>query len=67
MGDKSIVERTFQGSAPPISYKKGGRIKRTRVIKVHSGEVVLPKKEVKRLEKLIHSKTRKKIVRRNRK
>ena len=67
MGEKGVVERTFYGSAPPISYKKGGRIKgRTKIIRVHAGEVVLPKKEVKRLDKLIHSKTRRKnkIIRR---
>jgi hypothetical protein len=59
MGDKSVVERSIYGSAPPVSYKKGGRIKKTRIIRVHAGEVVLPKKEVRRLDKLIHGKTRK--------
>lgn len=63
MGEKGAVEKTISGAAPPISYRKGGRVKRTRTVKVHAGEVVLPKTEVKRLDKLIHSKTRKKIRR----
>jgi hypothetical protein len=56
MGDRSVIERSIHGSAPPISYKKGGRIKRIRIIKVHAGEVVLSKREVKNLDKLIHPK-----------
>jgi hypothetical protein len=58
MGDRSVVQRTIYGSAPP--YSKGGRIstkkKKGKLIRVHSGEVVLPKKEVTKLEKLIHNK-----------
>ena len=63
MGEKGAVEKTISGAAPPISYRKGGRIKRTGVVKVHAGEVVIPKKEIKRLERLIHGKTRKRSKR----
>ena len=65
MGDRSVVERTIYGSAPP--YSKGGKIatrkRNGKLIRVHSGEVVLPRKEVKRLDKLIHSKKRKTVKR----
>jgi len=58
MGDRAVIERVNYGAAPP--YHKGGRISgkrgKAKLIKVHTGEVVLPRKEVKNLEKLLHNK-----------
>ena len=39
--------------ASPVSYTKGGRVKKTGKAKVHKGEVVLPAKTVKSLKRLM--------------
>jgi hypothetical protein len=36
------------------SFKKGGKVKRTGLAKVHSGEVVLSKKQASALKKMLH-------------
>lgn len=36
------------------SFKKGGKVKRTGLAKVHAGEVVLSKAKVSALKKLLH-------------
>lgn len=36
------------------SYAKGGKVKRTGLAKVHSGEVVLSKKQASALKKMLH-------------
>ena len=41
-------------SASPASFKKGGRVKKTGLAKVHKNEVVLNKKVVAALKKLMH-------------
>ena len=65
MTKRSMIDRSIQGSAPPISYKKGGRIRgrKPQLVKVHVGEVIVPKKDVKELERLIHGK--RKVVRKS--
>lgn len=42
-------------SAPPKapSYKKGGMVRKTGLAKLHAGEKVIPKKDVKRTEKAV--------------
>lgn len=43
--------RTTQGPpAKPGSYKKGGKVKKTGIAKVHKGERVLTKKQTKKYE-----------------
>lgn len=39
------------GKAQPSSYKKGGKVKKTGMAKVHKGERVLTKAQTKKLEK----------------
>ena len=49
----------------PVSYKKGGRVKRTGLARVHRGERVIPRCKVKRVEKMMRkSKMRMKSSRR---
>lgn len=38
------------------SYKKGGKVRRTGLARVHKGERVIPKSKVKRVEKLMKMK-----------
>lgn len=38
------------------SYKKGGKVRRTGLARVHKGERVIPKAKVKRVEKLMKMK-----------
>ena len=40
--------------ASPSSYKKGGKVKRTGLARVHKGEVVLTKSAAKSLRKLLN-------------
>ena len=65
MSGKAVVDRVIYGTAPP--YSKGGRIYgkkgKSKLIRVHAGEVVLPRKEVKNLEKILHKKKTRKIKR----
>jgi hypothetical protein len=44
------------GMASPPAYKKGGKVHKTGMAKVHKGEVVLTAKKVKSLKKLIGAK-----------
>lgn len=42
------------GSLPPLpEYKKGGKVKKTGMAKVHKGEVVIPKARVEAVEKAV--------------
>jgi hypothetical protein len=49
---RAINERAV-GMASPPAYKKGGKVKRTGMAKVHAGEVVLTATKVKALKKLL--------------
>ena len=46
-----IQQPTPAKVANPAHYKKGGKVKRTGVAKVHRGEVVLTKKQAKQYAK----------------
>lgn len=46
---KDYEKRIRSGSwAKPGAYKKGGKVKKTGIAKVHKGEVVMPKKTVRK-------------------
>jgi hypothetical protein len=52
---RAINDRAVDAaSASPASFKKGGRVKKTGLAKVHKNEVVLNKKVVAALKKLMH-------------
>lgn len=41
------------GQNPPPEYKKGGKIKKTGLVKAHKGEVVVPAHRVKTVDKAL--------------
>jgi hypothetical protein len=50
---KRRVVRAIEPKASPASFAKGGKVKKTGMAKVHSGEVVLTKKTVGHLKKVL--------------
>ena len=53
---ESVREQAAANVSRGDSYKRGGRVKRTGLAKVHRGERVIPKSKVKRVEKMMRSK-----------
>ena len=47
------LDRAASDRITPVSYKKGGRVKRTGSANLHKGERVIPKSKVKRVEKMM--------------
>jgi hypothetical protein len=42
----------------PVSYKKGGRVKRTGLARLHKGEYVVPRGKVKRVKNAMRRRSR---------
>lgn len=55
MGHPVISKEGGRGLAnkTATSYKKGGKVKKTGLAKLHKGEVVVPKKKVKKLPRVM--------------
>jgi hypothetical protein len=51
----------YATKSKPGSYKKGGKVKKTGIAKVHKGERVLTKKQTKKFDKKKYDKTHKKL------
>lgn len=49
MSDRAASETA--SSIRPVSYKKGGRVKRTGLARLHKDEYVVPKRKVKRMKR----------------
>ena len=47
------------GSSGTVSYRKGGRVKRTGLARVHKGEKVIPRGQVKKFEEATRKTKRK--------
>ena len=54
-GDSMIEDSRSSAAAGihAVSYKKGGRVKRTGLARLHKGERVIPRSKVKRVEKMM--------------
>ena len=52
-GSQMIDDSRYEAASRigPVSYKKGGRVKRTGLAKLHRGELVVPRKKVKRVKR----------------
>ena len=52
-GVSAAINRGVSSIAPVPAFKKGGRVKRTGLAKVHAGEIVLSAPKVRMLKKLL--------------
>ena len=51
---QSMMESSREDSSfRPVSYRKGGKIRKTGVKNLHRGERVIPKSKVKRVDKMM--------------
>lgn len=48
-----MMDRAADDRITPVQYKRGGKVRKTRMAKVHRGERVIPKGKVKRVEKMM--------------
>ena len=47
------MERASSDRITPVSYKRGGKTRKTGIANLHKGERIIPKGKVKRVEKMM--------------
>ena len=57
--DESDRASSISSSIRPVSYKKGGTVRKTGLARLHKGEVVVPRNKVKRVKKAMRKAGRK--------
>lgn len=57
--DESDRASSIAQSIRPVSYKNGGRVKKTGLARLHRGELVIPRGKVKRVKKALRKAGRK--------
>ncbi len=54
-GDK-LMDRSSSETISPVQYKRGGKVRKTGIAKLHKNERVIPAGKVKRVEKMMRKK-----------
>lgn len=54
-GDAEMSSAAGRGITP-VSYKRGGKVRKTGLARLHSGERVIPRGKVKKVERMMKSK-----------
>ena len=57
--DESDRASAISQSIRPVSYKRGGTVRKTGLARLHKGEVVVPRSKVKRVKKALRRAGRK--------
>jgi hypothetical protein len=53
---QDMMDRASSDRITPVSYKRGGKTRKTGLANLHKGERVIPKSKVKRVEKMMRKK-----------
>lgn len=51
-----MMDRAASDRITPVSFKRGGKTRKTGIAKLHKGERIIPKGKVKRVEKMMRKK-----------